>query len=190
MKRISKVHVKPITIAPATSLPLKAAVGIFIATFGATWLLFEPLGFFGLLPPLDGIAGAVAYAAMILCAVLSVPVSRYAYGRWSGARMTYVEFRVSSSSDGADYLVRAPTNMQVWDFTHQFLRHLSRGPGGERIVAKAEFFDPVLQVKAKRSFVDLDSGDTLKQAGIARGAHCRIRANPHRRMIAFSRSPR
>jgi hypothetical protein len=92
-------------------------------------------------------------------------------------------------TDGANHLVRAPLNMQVWDFVYLFLRQLEQGPAREHVRALHCQYDPVLQLGKDGSFFDLGNSLTLTQAGIADGALCRIRgeARPERDRVFFSR---
>jgi hypothetical protein len=166
---------QPATITPAAQgLPVKAWLGVFAGSSGGIWLFVEPLGLFGLVPQLPVLDGAMAYAAMLIAAVLCAAVAAKLYGRYTNAKLTYLTFTVASSSDGADHLVRAPTNMQVWDFLARFLDHLSEGSAAERVKALRWGYDPILQIKRSDSFVDVANSLTLIQAGITDGAMCQI----------------
>lgn len=178
-----------ITIAPVEELSLKSSSVVFVTIFGLFWLFLEPLGLFGLLPSLSGVLGWAAYLALFCVSFGGVVAVRFLHRRAGYSKLTFVTFTVASSTDGADHFVRAPGNMQVWHFVHEFLSYLSHGPARERIRQLMLHFDPVLQVGREGSFVDVGNSLTLSQAGVINGVRCQIRgiSRPERNEPLFSR---
>lgn len=179
---------QPLTIAHVEGLSLKTAAGVFVTAFGLVWLFIEPLGLFGLLPQLSGWMGFAAYIVMLIAAIAAVRIAVLVRRRYGHLKLTFVTFTVASSTDGADHLVRAPVNMQVWDFVYLFLRKLEDGPAAERVRALNRQFDPILQLGKDGHFIDIGNSLTLTHAGIIDGALCRIRGEPRKeRGVLFSR---
>lgn len=180
---------RPLTIAHIEGLSFKATFGIFAAAFGLVWLFIEPLSLFGLLPQISGWTGIAAYLVMLIAAIAAVRVAALIRRHSGHAKLSFVTFTVASSTDGADHLVRAPINMQVWDFVYLFLRELERGPAREHVRALHRQFDPILQLGKDGHFFDVGSSLTLTQAGVIDGVLCRIRGEPRRErnMPMFSR---
>ena len=180
---------KAITIAPVEELSFKSLSAVFVTIFGLFWLFLEPLGMFGLLPSLTSVSGWPAYFGLLCVSLTGVVVTRLLYRRAGYSKLTFVIFTVASSADGADHFVRAPGNMQVWHFVHEFLSYVSRGPARERVRQLMFHFDPVLQVGREGSFVDVGNSLTLLQAGITDGVRCQIRgiSRPERNEPLFSR---
>lgn len=180
---------KAITIAPVEELSFKSSSAVFATVFGLFWLFLEPLGLFELLPSLSGTLGWAAYVALFVASLAGVLAARFLYRRAGYTKLTFLYFTVASSADGADHYVRAPENMQVWHFVHEFLSYLSRGPARERIRQLLFQFDPLLQVGRDGSFVDVGNSLTLAQAGVTNGARCQIRGvvRPERNEPLFSR---
>lgn len=169
---------KPITITPYGRFPPKVGWSVFVTTFATTWLFVEPLGFFGLVSPSFVGFGVVGYTGMLVVAVIAVFVAARMYRRYSVSRLDFLIFTVASSSDGLSHLVRAPANMQVTDFVHQFLDYLSKGRGAERVKQLRWHFEPTLQVQNGIQFADIENSLTLSQAGITEGNLCQIRGKP------------
>jgi len=183
---------RPITIVPSANLPRYGPVAAFASSFAAIWLYVEPLGLFGLVPPLPAAKGILLYALMIACAIVVTVVWVMLHRRYSYGRLTFITFIVASSSDGADHVVRAPTNMLVDDFLYKFLRYLESGPAGDRIRALQRQHFPVLQLNLNNAISDVPMDKTLSDAGITDGCRCLVRGERYRSpdVPMFSRGSR
>ena len=86
--------------------------------------------------------------------------------------------------------MRAPVNMQVWDFTYRFIEHLRKGPASDRVESLNRHYDPVFQIEKNTTVLDIDASLTLSQAGITNGVRCQIRGKPKEHRIMFSKMKR
>lgn len=167
------------TIAPASPMSFKATASVFVGAFGTIWLFVEPLGLFGLAPPVGGIAGVVSYLLM-LCATLFVVVVFLRGYRWYKIHdLPFIAINVASASDGATYSLRVSANMQIGDFLYDFLNLLSRGPSREKVQLFRHRYLPILQVRRGDAFVDVDSNQTVSAAGIKNQDFCQVRGEQH-----------
>lgn len=167
------------TIAPATPVSFKAVASVFACAFGTIWLFVEPLGLFGLVPPVGGFTGIISYVLMLIAASCFLAVFLRAY-RWHKVHtLPLVALSVASASDGATYSLRVSANMQIGDFLCEFLDLLSRGPGRERVQLFSRRYFPVLQVRRGESFVDVDSNQTVCSAGLKDKDICLVRGQQH-----------
>jgi hypothetical protein len=167
------------TIAPASPISFKAVASVFVSAFGIIWLFIEPLGLFGLVPPVGGLAGFVSYLLMLCTAVLVVVVFFRGYRWYKIHDLPYIMLKVASSSDGATYSLRVSANMQVGDFLGDFLNLLSRGPGREKILLFRRRYFPVLQVCRGDEFIDIDSNLTVGAAGLKDQDFCQVRGEQY-----------
>lgn len=178
--------VRPIRIEPITYISLRAIAAIFLAVFGAGWLMIEPLSTFGLLPKMSVLSGWIGYSALValslVVTILLVPM----YRQRPSATTKYLIFTVASASDGAEHAVKSPAAMLVGDFVHQFVAYLSKGAGGEAVKALIRTHDPILQLVQSGNASDLSNAVSLTTAGIIDGTHCQIAARPKEERILFS----
>lgn len=174
-------------IEPATKVPLQAIAGVFFGTFGALWLLVEPMFGLGLLPAFPYEAGWVGYALIVVLSAASVFIFVPVYRKYKSSKKTFLTFRVISASDGAEHLVSSPSAMLVGDFTAGFLKYLSRGPTKGYVLALQRTHEPVLQIIAASGPVSLPNGKALECAGISNGVRCQISAIPREAYTLFSR---
>jgi hypothetical protein len=163
------------TIAPASPISLKAAASVYVGAFGTIWLFVEPLGLFGLVPPVGGVAGLVSYLLMLSVAMFLLLAFLRGYQWYKTHDLPFVSFKVISASDGATYALRVAENMQVGDFLHDFLRLLSRGPGSEKVKLFSHHYIPILQVCHSGQFLDVDSNVTIGSAGLKDNDICQVR---------------
>ena len=163
------------TIAPTSPITLRAAASVYVGAFGTIWLFVEPLGLFGLVPAVGGVAGLASYLLMLGAAMLVLLAFLRGYQWYKTHDLPFVSFRVTSASDGATYALRVAENMQVGDFLHDFLHLLSRGPGREKVKMFWRRYDPILQVRRDDEFVDLDSNVTIGDAGLKNSDICQVR---------------
>ena len=178
------------TIAPTAPVTLRTAASVYVGTFGTVWLFVEPLGLFGLVPPVGGLAGLASYLLMLVAAML-VLVAFIRGRQWYKTHdLPFVSFKVASASDGATYALRVAQNMQVGDFLHEFLRLLSRGPGREKVRTFSHRYNPVLQVRRGEQFIDIDSNATIGTAGLKDDDICQVRGELRElfNRIMFSRA--
>ena len=179
--------VRPIKIEPITYISLRAIVAIFLAVFGAGWLMIEPLSTFGLLPKMSVLSGWIGYLALVavslVVTILLVPM----YRQRPSATTKYLIFTVASASDGAEHAVKSPAAMLVGDFVQQFAVYLSKGAGGEAVKSLLRTHDPILQIVHHGNASDLSNSVSLAFAGIVDGTHCQISARPKEDQILFSR---
>lgn len=174
-------------IEPVTTVPLRAIVGTFVGTFGALWLLIEPMTGFGLFPKLSTSVAWLGYVSLLVLSTFSVFVFVPVYRKIKSSRKTFFTFLVISASDGAEHLVTSPSNMMVGDFLHYFLQYLSRGRAGDVVLALQRTHEPTLQIITTSGFVDLHNSHTLDIAGISNDARCQISATPREPRVLFSR---
>lgn len=176
----------PITIEPVRKPTLRAIAGVFIGTFATLWLLLEPLGAFGLTPELSFITGLITYSLLtaisLLVAILFIPT----YKNFRNTKNTYINFKIELASDGAEHLVRSPTNMLTSDFINQFIEHLSNGPAKDRVTALNRTHYPVLRLITEDGASEVKNNITIKESGISEGSRCYISARPRESEIRFS----
>lgn len=165
------------TIAPASPISLKAAASVYVGAFGTIWLFVEPLGLFGLIPPVGGLAGLASYLLMLVAAMLVLLAFLRGHQWYKTHDLPFISFKVMSASDGATYRLRVAENMQVGDFLYDFLRLLSRGPGREKVGMFSHRYTPILQVRRGDEFIDIDSNETVGGAGLKDNDICQVRGN-------------
>jgi len=139
------------------------------------WLFVEPLGLFGLIPPVGGFAGLVSYLLMLGAATCVLLVFLRSYQWYKSHHLPFIALKVMSASDGATYALRVSENMQVGDFLLRFMSLLARGPGGERVKVFSQRYTAVLQVLRGDAFFDIDSNATVRGAGLKDKDICQLR---------------
>jgi hypothetical protein len=163
------------TIAPASIVTLRTLASVYVGAFGTIWLFVEPLGLFGLVPPVGAIAGLASYLSMLVVAMLVLVAFLRGHQWYKTHDLQFLSFKIESASDGATYALRVAKNMQVGDFLHEFLRLLARGPGRERMRMFSHRYSPVLQVRRGEQFIDVDSNVTIGTAGLKDNDICQVR---------------
>lgn len=92
------------------------------------------------------------------------------------SKYDFMVFSISSATEGIEYKVRAPKNMQVLSLVHNFVVHLSKGPAKDNVKFISFYFDPIFQLKTNKGFIDIDPDKTLFEAGIRHNSKCQISA--------------
>lgn len=180
---------KTYTIAPTPRVTFLGLGSAYFATFGALWLFVEPLGAFGLIPPLSKQSGFLMYVFLLAVPALALP----AFLRWHRwykiHNLPFVHLSVRSTADGITYSLRVAENMQVTELLHQYTEILRRGPARSNVEATLRRYYPVLQIKRDDAFVDVDCNMTLHAAGIQDGEACQVRGQEyeHLNQVMFSR---
>lgn len=170
-----KSSMRTYTITPASPVTFKTAASVYVGAFGTIWLFVEPLGLFGLVPPVGGIAGLTSYLLMLASAMFVLLAFLRGYQWYKIHNLPFVSFMTISASDGATYSLRVAENMQVGDFLHEFMDILSRGPGREKVQLFSHRYDPILQVRRNDQFIDIDSNLTVGTSGLKDNDICQIR---------------
>jgi hypothetical protein len=169
------------TIAPASPTRLRTAASVFVGAFGTIWLFIEPLGLFGLIPPVGGLLGVASYLLILVAAFLILLLVLRSYRWYKIHDLPFVVLKVVAASDGVTYSLRVAKNMQVGDFLYEFIHLLSRGPGREKVRMFSRRYDPVLQVKRDAKLIDIDSNLTIGGAGLLDGETCQVRGEENAR---------
>lgn len=180
---------KTYTIAPIPRLTFAGVGATYAATFGALWLFIEPLGAFGLVPPLSKLSAFYLYLLLLVVPAFVLPSLLRGYRWYKTHDLPFVFLKVRSAADGVTYSLRVAENMQVSDFLHQYIEILLRGPARSNVQASLRRYYPVLQVARDGGLVDVDGNLTLHAASIKDGEECQVRAqeHPHLNQIMFSR---
>jgi hypothetical protein len=167
------------TISPVKRPSFRAAAAAYVGTFGVLWLFIEPLGAFGLLPTLNRVWSIGVYAVLILVPSVLLPFFLRGYRWYKTHNLPLIYLTIHSASDGVTYSIRAAENMQVGDFLSEFSRLLLRGPGHERVEAISHHYYPILQVRRDGQFVDVESNNTIRSAGLRDQDECQVRGQIH-----------
>lgn len=178
------------TVAPALPTPFKAVASVFIGSLGTVWLFIEPLGLFGLVPPMSGKLGWITYLIILIASLLISAAFVRGYRWYKVHYLPFVRLTIASASDGATYSVRASANMQIGDFLRDFLKILLNGLGSERVKAFRQRYLPIFQVYRNDKFIDVDSNLTIAGAGLNDDL-CQIRGekDPSFDRVLFSIAP-
>ena len=134
--------------------------------------------FFGLAPSISGWIGLLGYSAIFAIALISVfTISKIKVAR-SLSKTEFITFTVVTLTESSEYTLRVPKHMQVAIFLHKFITHLSKGPAKNNINFLNLYFHPVLQLKKKSIFADVNPHSSIAEAKIRNGSYCRIKAKP------------
>ena len=181
---------KTYTIAPVPPVSVKALASAYVGAFAILWMFLEPMGTLGLIPQLTRSSGALVYVLLLLvAAVVAVGFIRaYRWGKTHNLPSTTVT--IKSAADGATYYLRISENMQIGDALEQYVAILLKGPARDQVRAVESRHYPVLQVYRNGEYIDLNSNLTIREAGLANGDECQVRAQiyEHFNRTMFSRS--
>lgn len=181
---------KTYTIAPVPPVTAKALASAYIGVFALLWMFVEPMGAFGLIPQLTKSSGALVYALLLLTSAAAVVGFLRAY-RWSKTHdLPSTTLMIKSTADGATYHLHISENMQIGDALTQYVAILLKGPARDQVKATVSRHYPVLQVRRDGEYIDLDSNLTIREAGLANGDECQVRAQiyEHFNQVMFSRA--
>lgn len=154
------------------------------------WLLLEPIGLFGVNSQFFARLGWYGYLFIILTTTaLTIPALDL-FRRHRFTKLKFIELRVESSTDGGLHFVRAPENLQVWDFIALFLNHLKKGPAGDTIDAMCRIYIPVLYVRTDDADREILDDLTLREADLKNGDVCFIKGRPRKDEVRFCLSRR
>lgn len=178
-----------ITIGHTPSLHLKAYFSIFIGVFAATWTFIEPLGMFGVADDIQiNHIGFIGYSLLIVFSLgISIIITK-CYRGWLFNKQDFIQIVFESSSDGKNHNIRAPKNIQIWDFTNLVIEYLSKGEAKDRIQSMRYHFDPVLYVKRNGERLRLDKYETLSESGVLENDHLIIVGEPRDTRIRYART--
>lgn len=156
---------KKITVGNFETTALKTFGYIYLSSFGALWLLIEPLGTFGIAPKSISTLGFIGYISLFVISLILALVLCRIWKNVIFLRQELVILKVESRLEGIDYLVKAPANLQVTDFSHLFVERLEKGKASEKVKQLRRGFSPVLNVRRNEDKFELDDNITLKEAG-------------------------
>ena len=157
---------KKVTIGNLPGISIKTFGSMYLSSFSAMWLVLEPLGAFGIFPNAVSNLGWVGYVSLfVLSLLVAIPISPI-WRKLIFNNQEFIRVRVESSLEGINYQVKAPANLQVWDFSHLFIEHLEKGEASEKVKALRRGYSPVLNVKRNGEKTELDNNITLKEAGL------------------------
>jgi hypothetical protein len=155
---------KKITIGNFKTTELKSFGYVYLSSFGALWLLIEPLGVFGIAPKYLSNLGFIGYIALFVVAlILSVVLCRI-WENFIFLKQDLITLTVESSLEGINYLVKTPANMLIFDFSHLFVEYLEKGKASDKVRILRRGYSPVLNVKRDGEKIELDDNITLKEA--------------------------
>lgn len=180
---------KTYTIVPTPRVTFAGMGAVYLATFGCLWLFVEPLGAFGLIPPVGKVTGFYLYALLLVLPAFAIPAFLRWYRWYRTHQLPFVRLTVRSAADGVTYSLRVAENMQIVEFLRQYTEILRRGPARNAVEATLKRHYPVLQAMRDGEFVDIDGNITLYAAGIKDGEMCQVRAKEyeHLNVVMFSR---
>jgi hypothetical protein len=177
---------KKITIGNIPTIELKVFGGIYLSSFAGLWLLVEPLQLFGISPKLFTNFGWVGYLSLFIISLFIAICIGQVWRRIAFYHQDFIEVTVESSLEGIDYLVKAPSNTQLWDFSHLFIAHLEKGKASDKVKSMSQNYTPVLNLKRDGIKSELDKNITLKEAGLLQNDVLFITG----KLIETDRSPR
>lgn len=181
---------KTYTIAPVLPISAKALASAYVGAFAILWMFVEPIGAFGLIPQFKKSSGALMYALLLLASAVVVVGFLRVY-RWSKTHdLPSITLMIKATADGATYHLRISENMQIGDALAQYVAILLQGPARDQVKATAFRHYPVLQVRRDGEYIDLNSNLTLREADLANGDECQVRAQiyEHFNRVMFSRA--
>jgi len=177
---------KKITIGHIPLISLKIFGGLYLSTFAGIWLLVEPMQMFGVSPKIISNFGWIGYLSLLIVVLFLTIILSQIWRRVLFHKQDFIQVIVESSLEGIDYLVKAPANLQLWDFSHLFIAHLEKGKASEKIKAINQNYIPVLNLKRNGEKTELDKNITLKEAELEKTDILFITGKP----IEVDRSPR
>ena len=155
---------KNITIGNFETTELKTLGYIYLSSFGALWLLIEPLGAFGIAPKYLSSLGIIGYISLLIISFILALIFCRVWENFIFLRQELVTLKVESSLEGIDYLVKAPANLQIIDFSHLFVERLEKGKASDRVRQLRRGYSPVLNVRRGQEKFEIDENLTLKEA--------------------------
>lgn len=174
------------TLGRLPSVTLRQAASLYITVFGIVWLLLEPMGLFGLYPQLLVKLGWYGYLFLTVTALAVTIPALNLFRRHKFFNLQFICLEMESSTDGGSHYVRAPENLQVWDFVALFLEHLKKGPARDQIDAMSRVYDPILHVRTGDAAREISNNLTLKEANLKNGDVCFVKGRPRKHEIRFS----
>ena len=177
------------TLGHLPSVTVKQMASLFMTAFGIVWLFLEPMGLFGLYPQFLAKLGWYGYLILAVTALAVTVLGLNLLRRHKFVKIEFINLEVESSIDGCSHYVRAPENIQVWDFVNLFLEHLKRGAVREQIDAMARVYDPVLHVRTGDTDHEITNSLTLKEANLKNGDVCFIKGQPRKHEVRYSLGP-
>jgi hypothetical protein len=181
---------KTYTIAPVPPVSAKALTSAYVGAFAILWMFVEPLSALGLIPQFTKSSGALVYALLLLASSVVVVGFLRAY-RWSKTHnLPSITLTIKSAADGATYHLRINENMQIGDALTQYVAILLKGPARDQVKATASRYYPIFQVRRDGEYIDLNSNLTVREAGLANGDECQVRAQiyEHFNQVMYSRA--
>ena len=177
------------TIVPVPYISIGKIASTYVAIFAILWLFLEPLGAFGLTPQLVGWSGVAMYGLLLLIPALLLPVVLRSFRWYKTHDLPFISLILRSSSDGFTYSLRVAANMQVGEVVNRIIEILQSGSGKERINETLKRYYPVLQVRRKNVFHDVNPNLTIHAAGFNDNDECQSRGQLHKEFdeIRFSR---
>ena len=157
---------KKITIGNFPSISSKAFGSMYLSSFGAMWLLLEPLGIFGIAPNVLSNLGLIGYISLFVISLFVALAISQIWKNLLFLRQEFIVLTVESSLEGIDYQVKAPANLQAWDFAHLFIEHLEKGKSSDKVKSLRRGYSPVLNVRRNGEKTELNNNITLKEAGL------------------------
>ncbi len=173
---------KTYTIAPIPRITFAGITSAYLVILGSLWLFIEPLGTFGLIPPIEKLTGFYLYSLLLVIPAFVIAVFFRWYHWFKIHDMPFVNISIRSAIDGVTYSLRVAQNMQVAEFLDQYVRLLRSGPAKNSVETLLSRHYPVLQVKRDNVFIDIDSRVTFYTAKIKDGEQCQVRAEEHKHM--------
>ncbi|EMS80806.1 hypothetical protein [Desulfotignum phosphitoxidans] len=157
---------KRITIGNYETTELKTFGYVYLSSFGALWLFIEPLGAFSIAPKYLSNLGLIGYLGLFVVAfILSIFLCRI----WENLiffKQDLITLKIESSLEGVNYLVKAPANMLIFDFSHLFIDRLEKGKASKKVKLLRRGNSPVLNMKRDGEKIELDDNITLKEANL------------------------
>ena len=90
-------------------------------------------------------------------------------------------------SDNSQRSFSVSTELRTGEFLEQVLRELAQGENAARLEQLRNNYEPVLELLVDETTVELESTQTLAEAGISNNAICQIAARPLKEKLMFCR---
>ena len=90
-------------------------------------------------------------------------------------------------SDNSQHNFTASPDLLIGTFLEQILEKLSQGENSERMSQLRECYEPVLELVVNGEGIELQSEQSLTEAGLSDNATCQIAARPLKEKLLFCR---